>query len=1108
MTKLRIDVFRILGWLSCVFALCAVASAQVGSGTITGNVLDESESAIPGATVRVTHLDRDITWNGETNEIGIFEVNYLPVGPYRAEASLDGFKTAIKTDLTLTVNQTMRVDFTLEVGDVQQRVEVRADATQALRLDTSEIGQVINHQQVADLPLNGRNFEDLIPLNAGITNGMQNASNSGYNINGSRSDNNMFLVEGVDNLNRDNNLNVRPPIDAIEEFQVLTSTFSAEYGRTAGGVITVQLKSGTNALHGSVFEFIRNGVFDANGFFENQVQPEPGQSTAPRTPLRRNQFGGTLGGPIVKNKTFFFVDYQGLRDDTGGTTILSVPTQLERQGDFSETLPEGGVLFQNALIGTPYGNNNRIPASAIDAPAVAIAAYYPEPNQQGNFIPGQGTLNNFAISGTRSTDSDQFDVKLDHQFSESDSISGHYNFYDATNFIPAAFGGGTAGPCIDCGVVLDLLAGANTPRSQNAGITEVHTFSPKTINELRLGFNRSAYFYETSDGGNNLADEAGIDNVNLDDLTTGLPWFLFAPGPSWVGTSPFTPNIGGYSTFQLTESLSHLRGKHSFKFGFDLRRRQDNGAGNFFGKGSYIMTGFWTGNSFADFMSGRAIVIQQDLTLGTRGTRIADYGFYVQDDYKVTRNLTLNLGLRYDLYPAHTEVNNRMSMLDIPNGRVLFAGVDTPPAFVRTDKNNISPRFGFAYAITANTAIRGGYGISHFNPSDQIGQAGLNPPFTRHFEHTNLSFVTFGAEFKFSDGLPIHLIPTLDNFDKANPAGSYRQVDRDARIPYTQYGSVNIQQALPGEMVLDVGYVTTKGTKLPGQIELNPSPPGDPTTTGLRRRHADTLPNVGGGTGHNMMFSSIYHSLQLKLEKRMSAGLQFLTTYTLSKSIDNKSGSSVTGGGDSNASAKPQNPFDWDSDRAISSFDRRHRFVSAINYELPWGRGKALGASWGRATDFLLGNWKVNGIVTLQSGLPFSVFAGGGHQCGCTANDMRADRIGDGRLDSDERSVEQWFDKDAFTDPPSSTADQVGRYGNAGRNIIPGPDFYNVDFSIFKEFPVREGMKFQFRAEAFNLLNRANFEYPQPDNANWEAGGRITRAFDARILQFALKFTF
>jgi hypothetical protein len=371
-----------------------------------------------------------------------------------------------------------------------------------------------------------------------------------------------------------------------------------------------------------------------------------------------------------------------------------------------------------------------------------------------------------------------------------------------------------------------------------------------------------------------------------------------------------------------------------------------------------------------------------------------------------------------------------------------------------------------------------------------------------------LSFETFDALYRFSDGLPIHLIPTVENFDKANPVGSFGTVDPHARTPYTQYFSFNIQRALPGDMVWDIGYVSTRGTKLPGEIDGNPTLPGDPTTTNERRRYAATIPGVTSIEWSVNAFSSNYHSLQTKLEKRMSAGLQFLLTYTFSKSIDNKSGSSVTGGGDSDAFSTPHNPFDIDSDRGPSAFDRKHRFIAAFNYDLPFGRGKPFGVAWGSALDAILGGWKVNGIVNLQSGLPFNVYATSDFNCGCTVSEPRPDRIGDGRLPASERSVQRWFDGSAFQNPPNSTAEVPGRYGNAGRNIIPGPDFKKVDFSLFKTFKIKEQMKLQFRAEFFNLFNRASFEFPQPGDATFVASGILTRAFDARIAQLALKLEF
>src|SRR6185312_10329142 len=494
---------------------------------------------------------------------------FLPPGHYEVSAIQTGFKKMVKTNLILTIGQTMRVDVTLELGDVNQSVSVSDTASQMLKTESSEVSQVINTSQVAALHLNGRNFDDLIPLNAGVTTGMQRESNGGYNINGSRSDSNLFMVEGQDNVDINNNLLIRPPIDSIQEFQIQTASFSAEYGRTGGGIVSVQLKSGSNHFHGSLFEFLRNDKLDANNFFANDVPIQPGQTHAQRLPLRRNQFGGTIGGPIIRDKTFFFFDYQGTRQVEGGTTTQSVPTLLERQGNFSHTLAPGATLYENSLLKTVFPDQT-IPASALDPAAVKLANLYPLPNTPGTFIPGQGTINNYTASGVSSNDSNQFDIKPDHYFSNSDTLSGHYTFAQGSQVIPAAFGGGTVGPCIGCGVVLDLLAGAPKSRGQIGGITETHSFNPSTVNEFRIGVTRNWSFYQTSDGGKNLSDQLGIANVNVSPFTTGLPWFDFSPSPSWIGTSPFTPALGGFTDWEESDNLSMLRGRHSIKIGFDM----------------------------------------------------------------------------------------------------------------------------------------------------------------------------------------------------------------------------------------------------------------------------------------------------------------------------------------------------------------------------------------------------------------------------------------------------------------------------------------------------------------------------------------------------------
>jgi Carboxypeptidase regulatory-like domain/TonB-dependent Receptor Plug Domain len=1097
-----------------IFGLCQFSFSQGNSGTITGTVTDATGSVVKGATVTVVQLAQNATRTFTANDYGIYEAKFLPIGSYMVSAEHTGFKKAVVQGLDLTVGQVMRVDFSLVVGANQETVEVTADASQALKTETSEVGEVINQRQVADLPLNGRNFQDLIPLNAGVGVGAQGQSNGGYNFNGSRTDQNLFQIEGVDNININNNLLVDPTLESIQEFQVLSATFSAEYGRSAGGIVSVKLKSGTNQWHGSLFEFLRNDKLDANGYFNNQLTTPDG-GPAPRAPLKRNQFGGSFGGPIIKNKTFFFVDYQGSRQTEGRSTIQSVPTALERAGDFTQTLAPGQILYQNALLAQPYPGCDPaaftpetcqvMPASGldgIDPIAAKVINFYPLPNRAGTFTPGQGTTNNYIVGGSSVTNSNQFDVKIDHQLTSRDSLSAHYAFNQSHALIPAAFGDGAVGPCINCGYALDLLAGAPDGRSQNFGITELHTFSNTTVNEFRIGLNRNHSLYGTSDGGHNLADEIGMKNVNVSPLTTGLPWFYLSPSPSWIGTSPFTPAVDGYLTYQITDNLTHLVGRHALKMGFDLRRRMDNNGGNFFGKGEYVFIPFFTGNAFGDFLSGRPLLIAQDLTPGTIGLREIEYAGYFQDDFKVNRRLTLNLGLRYEIYPGLVEVNNLMSTIDPLAGKVTLAGRNgAPRQFVNTSYKNLGPRVGFAWAVNekADTVVRGGYGISYSNFTDPIAKAGLNPPYTQAFSYFNLGAGS-DAAFYIKDGLPIQLSPSVDNFDPNNPSGSYRQVARNAPTPYTQYYSLNVEKTLPGNVVMELGYVGTHGVHLPGENEGNPAPPGDPTTTEQRRIYHNTIPNVGGITLFENVFSSHYNSLQAKASKRLSNGLQFLATYTWSKSIDEASGSEVTGGGNTNPSGFPQNPFDIHADRGLSSFNRTHRFVASFGYELPMGRGRALGGNWNRAIDGFLGGWQINGILTVQSGLPFTVFAPSAPSCGCSINDPRPDLIGD--PSRSHKGPNGWFNPAAFTDPANS-------YGTSPRNLIIGPGYGNFDASLFKKFKITERQQLVFRAEFFNILNRTNFQNPVSSaNASWQSGGILTQNYPARIGQVALKYTF
>lgn len=1089
--------------LTAAVLLAGTALSQETAGTITGTVFDPQRAVVQDAALTLINLDQGAKRDATTNRQGVYEFQLVEPARYEIIASANGFQTATYTDVVLTVGQTMRLDFNLSLGKFEQTVDVSGASAPRLETGSSEVSQLIDSSQVSDLPLNGRNFDDLIPLMAGATTGMQGQSNGGYNLNGSRSDSNLFVVEGQRNSDFNNNLLIRPGIDAIQEFQIQTASFSAEYGQTGGGIVSIQLKSGGNQFHGSAFEFLRNDVLDANNFFANDAPPAPGQSSLARQRLQRNQFGGTIGGPVRRDKTFFFVDYQGSRQVAASTTVQTVPTTLERAGNFSQDLTAGTPLYQNSFLNTIFPNAT-IPASALDPAALKVMSLYPLPNVPGVFVSGEGVVNNYATSGMNTTNSNQFDAKLDHYISSADTVSGHYSFSQGDQVIPAAFGGGTVGPCIGCGTVEDLLAGSPQSRVQQAAIAETHIFSPTAINEFRAGVTRSWSFYQTSDGAQNLANSFGIPNVNVSAYTTGLPWFDFSPSPSWIGTSPFTPELTGYTDWQESDSLSILHGRNSIKLGAEMHRISNNTAGNFFGKGAYIFTPFFTGNAFADFLTGRATEIEQNLTPGVMGFREQEYGAYIQDDFKATKRLTLNLGLRYDLFPGVYEQYNRLSNLNPATGDVELAGRNGAPRnFMNTDFLNFAPRFGFAYALTPDTVVRGGYGISYVNANNFISYVGANPPFTQSFTLVNLNFSTLQAINLISQGLPSGLAPTLANFDPNAPAGNYDEAGVNNRTPYTQSFSFNLQRALPGNFLVELGYVGTQGRRLPGEVDGDPAPPGDPATEQQRRIYAAALPNVTGITYYINAFSSSYNSLQVKVEKRLSHGLQLLSTYTFAKSIDNKSGSAVTGGGDSNPSDFPQDPFNWNADRALSSFDVRNKFVSAFNYSLPFGRTGSVGSEWNRTLDGLLGGWQINGILTLQSGLPFSVLATSSAQCGCSAGELRADLIGNPYPFGFHQSINQWFDPAAFSDPPPE------QYGDSGRNIIEGPSLADLDFSLFKKLTFSEHRQVEIRAEYFNLLNHANFLYPtSTTDATWNTGGIITQAMPARIGQLAVKFVF
>ena len=979
-----------------------------------------------------------------------------------------------------------------------------------------------------DLPLNGRDFAQLARLNPGVSSsggggGQQGGEGgvSGFSSNGQRSTSNNFLVDGVDNNDSfDGTAAQIPSIDSIEEFEVQTNTFSAEYGRNTGSVVNLVTKSGSNNLHGSLYEFFRNDVLDARNFFN--------QSDFSKSALHLNQFGGTLGGPIIKNRTFFFLNYEGFRRQAGITRITNVPTLAERQGQFLDN------------------NGNPITIAVNPVSAQIFDTLFPQPNltsSSGNFI----------SSPTQSDATDQFLVKVDHHLGSSDTLSARYSRTRVDTFFP--FTPGQAGTNVPG--YGENESGAN----QLVALSYTRVISPRTLNQARFGFTRSNILLTTQAGPQ--AETFGFNTGWPANSTLNLgniPQLAFAGG--FVGGSSSVSNLGGgidqpnrtaTNTFQWIDNLSRTTARHSFKVGGDIRYQQLNRLydlafnGQISFSGLDNLAGTDSGgnpvnipNALIDFAQGIPDGALQFVGDSHRNFRSSSYGLFAQDTFKLRSNLTLNYGLRYELntvlHEAHGRVSswrpqNYTTFLDPTNPSIQndlsaleASGVVTQGqvgGIYDGDHNNFAPRIGLAWDIfgKGKTVLRTGYGVFYETIIGNIpGNVMLNPPFLPDF-FNSFPFASWPNAFAPS-GFPVLTI-----------------TQQKLRTPYAQHFNFGIQQQLPGRMLLDLAYVGTTGTKLARfvqidqayitkqQIDSLPPLPGFPGVPGVVGRMEligipsgvaqflydnqlwGAMPSIVRTPyfGFAQLFqaqdsvSSNYHSLQAKLDKRFSNGLSFLASYTWSHSID---GASVFfGSGANGTTIFPQNNYDLAAERGNSDFDIRQRLSWSFTYEVP-----AL-----RSLPKLLGEgWQVGGILTLQTGQPFSVLTGKGLSGTGLGND-RPDLVGD--PNAGPHTVQQWFNTSAFADNQPLT------FGNAGRNIVVGPGYRDFDFSVLKNMKLGEKANAQFRAEFFNITNHPSFALPANISAAPNFGSLFTTPDAAqnnvglgsggpRLIQFALKLSF
>jgi hypothetical protein len=1030
----------------------AALYAQSTRGSIGGQVTDAAKNPVSGAAVSLTAEETNQKYTAVTGPQGEFLMTLLDPGNYRLVVDASTYRSHVQ-ELVLDLNREIRVEVPLLPGKTTETVTVTATRS-VLRTESAADGGVIDTRQVQELPLDGRNFYDLSLLLPGIVPAAEGSASSvrgsfAININGAREDSNDFLLDGV--YNGDPKLNgagVTPPVDGIREFEVLSSTYDASFGRNGGGQVSVVLRSGGNRFHGTAYDFFRNAVLDARNYFA------PSQTAAPQD--ERNQFGGSLGGPIKKDRTFFFFDYQGTRDATGVTQVTNVPTAQERIGNFSQD----NSIPIDPLTGAPFVNG-QIPSYELSPIGLAVAALYPLPNRN---VPNR----NYVSSPDTRIRNDQFDSRVDHILSPADRLTLHYSFSDQSLFEPFT---GPSYPVIPG-------YGDNVPsRDQNAMIAETHVFTPSLLNELRAGFDRVSLGVYQQDIGDNINAQVGLPTVSSNSRDYGLS-SISVTGFSPLGDEGNNPQHGTINVYQLTDNLTYVHGRHLLKFGGDLRILQQNAYRDIESRGFIDFTGLLLGNALEELLLG----LPTDSGVATLDNpehlRTHSYNFFANDQWHVRPDLTLTLGLRYEYNSPGVDAANHANLYDQSTQTLVPVGTDgMPRAGYVPNRDNFAPRLGLAWAPGAQhrTVVRAGYGI-YYDQSSLAPSEGLyfSPPYFNLTEYYPLGPA---SPLLLGDVFP-------SNFPLPTPPSALA-FQRNLHTPYIQQWNVNVQRSLGGSRMIEVGYVGSKGTDLIGARDINQPAPG------ANQNYLRPNPYFGEIDLLESNRNSIYHSLQARFEQRLDFGLSLLASYTFSKSIDNDS-SFFSSDGDPNF---PQDSYNLAAERGLSNFDLSQRFVASYGYNLPFGRS----SRW-------LKGWQTFGILTFQTGQPFTVSSlpdddnsnTGIDDLGFGAND-RPNVVGNAKLANP--SAAGWFNTSAFVIPP------YGTFGNSGRNTVIGPGMATVDLSLIKNTTIRENATLQFRVEGFNVLNRTNFNLP--DNfIGSPTFGQILSAGNPRRVQLALKLLF
>jgi hypothetical protein len=1057
-------------------AAAVTAMAQTPSASVVGRVTDPTGAVVPGVSIKVTNPDTNISQSGSSNQVGDFTIPYLNPGRWALEAASAGFRTYKRADFTLVVDQELRLDIRLEIGASTESVTV-TEAPPTLNTESGARGEVTNNQEIVEMPLDGRNFSDLAYLTGGVI-PKGDGGDGQYAVNGARPDNISFLVDGMNNTQRRNTGPVvNLPLEGVQEFKMMTSGYSAEFGRYAGGVLSVVTKSGSNRVRGSLYEFLRNDVWDATGYFDVE-----------KSKLRRNQFGSTVTGPVYipklydgRNRTFFMVTWDSLRVVDGKTQRGIVPWPEMLKGDFSRATDALGkpLKITDTLAKAPFPNN-QVPASRLDPVSLKMAAYFPQANLTGS-------ANNFISQGNSTTSNNNFGVKVDHQISQKDRLTLSTFWRHNTSWDPMVSGRSPLPLFGLANNTLDLLSYARYLRS----------IAPTMFLDLNACFSRKTnnqrWPYSAD---RDWASEVGFVGGTTNPAARGLPQFE-ATGYILLGPAYDYPKIWSFNNYQYAGSLTWIRGLHNLKLGGDFLRMQYFSRTYGDTRGRLTFNARFTGESMADMLLGWASSSRHQLDAGGPYHLVSNYSGYAQDDFKITPSLTLNLGLRYELMKPPHEKYDALSMFVPALGKIVIAGQGTlsdfdqrikdlgpqnvvmasdaglPRTIVKTDYTNFAPRFGFAWRAFGNhrAVIRGGYGI--FYGSSSI---------YRMDEYTDTFPFSITETFSVSSSNPA-LVTASNPFPSSRRSvsgvtSSYGQESTEPQTQYLQTWNLTVEREFFHGTVFEAGYSGSKGTHLQRRYDTN-QPYREQALNNLRPYPAfSSIQIISDGS------NSIYSAGSLTVRRRYSKQLFVRAAYTYAKSMDE---SSNTGGTIQYNYPIAQDSRNLRGERGRSDFDMGHTFTGSFVWSPNFSRGR------------LFRDWQTSGTATVYTGPPFTPKMGTFDYN--TGGASRPDRMGKGARENP--TVDQWFDRTAF---PAIAAGSY-RFGSSGRNILDGPGTIAINLSLSRRIRLAESKSLQLRVEWFNLPNHPNFNLPE-NRVDIISGGTISRAKNNRTLQLGARVEF